>query len=534
MSLRNNETLRFGSAETSSEREIAQAGLFNQQENSLLVGFFGDKPIWYSGDGGVCLQAGARGGKLTDILSYNICSGICRGSMVILDLRAELAAISQDQTPDGKFNIYWNPRGLVDLPKDRLNPVDYANKGSPSLVSDIKVLCENLIPSSGSANAEYFEMRGREFLEAICLTLVAINSVLTLPDLYNVINLIPNGGDAWLDFAFEMSECGFSISQRVEEEIANAHAGSTSGGFQGILGELFKSVAPLSDPILMASVSPPYNFSMSQLCESDQTYQLYLMPPAEFVGTWSPVIKAIFVAGMIYKSRAPHAPRQTWIIDEAAQLSKFPLITKLFTYGAGSGIRPLAVYQSSAQMRQTGPDAETIIPSSAACRIYFAIRDIGSAEVVSRMLGMQTLEFDDELQQARSRHAKHQALQGMFNGEDPFAAGLSYAHHKQIEEHRSQQQRWLRTPDEVLNTPDDKAYVFMDGLRHPIYSDRKPYFRQKFMTGRYFPNPYHPPADHIRVKSWIGYKTLHVIKEPVPQKYAHFPQYRDGYWARLR
>ncbi len=55
-----------------------------------------------------------------------------------------------------------------------------------------------------------------------------------------------------------------------------------------------------------------------------------MMPPAEFVDAWSTVIKAMFVAARIYKSRAPSAPQQTWIIDEAAQLGQFPLIVKLF------------------------------------------------------------------------------------------------------------------------------------------------------------------------------------------------------------
>lgn len=236
---------------------------------------------------------------------------------------------------------------------------------------------------------------------------------------------------------------------------------------------------------------------------------------------------------MIYKSRAPQAPRQTWILDECAQLGAFPLVTKLFTYGAGIGIRPVAVFQSTKQMRAIGRDAETIITSSAALRIYFAIRDIESATDVSRMLGAQTLEYDDEERQAASRLAKQQAMNALLMGEDPFRAGLEYKHHSGMVDHRSKMHRLLRTPDEVLNTPADRMYLFTDGLDAAIYGHRRAYYEEKSMAGRYNPNPYHPPLDRVRVKTAFGHSWRAVITERVPSQFAHYPQYRNGLWSRI-
>lgn len=522
-----NETYRFGSARLADDTEIAAAGQFTQTDNALFYGFRGKKPLFSATQGGGLLVAGARSGKLTTCLAYNACHGIARQSMVVLDIKGEIAAISQYQVPDNKYCLYWNPLGLHGLPQNRLNPVDYIRKDSPSLVSDVKVLTENLIVSTGSAQGIYFEGRAREFVEGIILVLVEQNGVLTLPDLYRVVNLIPGGGDAWLDFGFEMSQSQYPIARRVEEEIA-ASRESASNGFQGIIGEIFRALAPLSDPILMQAVSPPYDFSMAQLCESDRRYQLYLMPPAEFVGPWSPIIKSIFVAGMIYKARSPQAPKQTWILDECGQLGKFPLIPKLFTYGAGIGIQPFAVFQNTTQMNQLGERAADLISSSAALQIYFAIRDLPSAEHLSRMLGAQTLEYDDKLQQSRAEYAKSQAAQAFINGADPFAAALTYSHQRDISELRSKQNRWLRTPDEVIQTPPDKGYAFVDGLQHPIEINRRPYFSEKWMNLRWMPNPYHPPVDKVRVKSGWGYRPHTVRNVPVPANLAHFPQYASG------
>lgn len=341
-----NEVDRFGSAGFSTANDARRAGLLNETYGSLFIGFMGKRPLFYDGMGGVTLVAGARSGKLTTCLSFIACQGFAKHNLVFLDLKGEIAAISQDQREDGKYCFYWNPVGLHGLPQHRINPFDYLTKDSPSLVADMKVVAENLIPPSGSAQGQYFENRAREVLEGIGLTLVHLNGVLTYPDLFETINLIPGNSDAWLDFAFEMNECGYSLAKRIEEEIAQSRE-TTSGGFQGILGELFKSVSALSDLLLMASVSPPFDFSMADLCESAPAKQVYLMPPAEFAQAWSPVIKSIFVSGMIHKARHPQAPKQTWVLDECGQLGKFPLIPMMYTYGAGIGIQPMGVFQTA-------------------------------------------------------------------------------------------------------------------------------------------------------------------------------------------
>ncbi|MEM0928050.1 MAG: type IV secretory system conjugative DNA transfer family protein [Pseudomonadota bacterium] len=538
MDFSDNELNRFGSAGFSDEYDLRRAGMLKASPKAVFLGFTERQAVWYHGTGGLLLVAGARGGKLRDLLAYNICNGILSDeTLVVLDMKGELAAISQDQTPDQKFCGYWNPMALHGLPAHRINPLEIYRRDSPSLVSDIKVLFENLIPLSGSANGQYFERRAREFGEGIALTLVQLHGCLTYPDLYRVINLIPGGGDAWLDFAFEMSECGFPVSQRVEEEIASSRD-SPEGGFRGILGELFKAFAPLSDPILMNAVSPhadgTFDIALADISSGPQKWQFYLMPPAEFIDAWSPVIKSVFVTLMLYKSRAPSAPRQTWVLDECAQLGGFPLVVKLFTYGAGIGIRPWAVFQSTYQMDQLGPNARNVITSSAALQSYFAVRDIDSAEAVSRRLGAQTLEYDDPGKAEQARHAKAQMMEAMLRGDDPMSAGLRYAHRKREAAIRPKQHRLLRTPDEVLNMRPDRQFIFADGLAHPIEAQRRPYFEQAFMAGRYHQNPYYHDPRGIRVKSRWGHRHMRMVREAVPARFAHYPQYRDGYWTTLR
>ncbi len=531
MSYEHNEEYRFGSASFVDETDLAQAGFFKQEKNSFFIGFHERKKLLWNGAGGVLLVAGARSGKLRDCIAYAVSSAFYDNSLLVLDMKGEIAAMFAMLADHAKPSVLWNPAGLHGLPQHRINPVDYIRSDSPSVVSDTKVFCHNILPKTGSKNGEYFEVRGRSFLEAIILTLVKLDGTLTLPRLYQIINLIPGGNDAWIDFAWEMHNAGYPIAKSVEEEIANSR-GSSSNNFDGILGEVMKAVAPLSDPMLMQSVSPPFTASMADLCGSAPMH-VYLMPPAEFIDSWAVVIKALFVAGMIYKSRAPHARPQTWVLDECAQLGAFPLVTRMFTYGAGIGIRPMAVYQSLHQMQATDDGAQNIIPASSAVQIYFGVRDYETASHLSNMLGMQTLEYDEELQQLNAEQARKRAVQSLLGGDDPFSAGMELAHQKNAARHRSKQSRLLETPDEILNMPSDKAFAFADGLDGAIEMDRSPYYKQRFMAGRYLPNPYHPPIDSVRVKSLIGHKSLRVIRSRVGSQYTHYPQFANGYAMTL-
>jgi type IV secretion system protein VirD4 len=524
------EWYRYGSARFATRSDLAASGMLRPSPSATFLGFFEGRPIWGHGDGGLLMVAGARSGKLRDVLAYNLCSGICSAStLLVLDVKGEIAAISRDQTPDRKHCHYWNPLGLHGLPQDRINPAAYLQASSATLFSDMKVFVEGLIPLSGAANASYFELNARRFVEAIALTLVRINGELTLPDLYRTVSLIPAAGKPWLDFAWEMHASGIDLCRTVEAEIAAAREDS-SGGFRGILGEMQKAVSCLSDPLLQDAVSPPYDFSLSQLC-ADQPVQFYLMAPPEMISPWSPVIKSIFTAAMIYKASAPQAPRQTWILDECAQLKGFELVEKMFSYGAGIGIRPWAIFQNVSQMDALSRNARRIIPSSAGVQSYFGLRDWDSARLVSDMLGVETLDAYDDVRQGRALRESRTLLQSVLSGGDAFKEAARLEQLIVESRHRTLLRRPLQTPDEVLNMEGDRQFIFADGLPGAIYAERAPYWTQQFMAGRYHPNPYHPPLDRVRVQGRLGPEERPVIVEHVPDVFADYPQYRSGLWS---
>ncbi|MEM7060255.1 MAG: type IV secretory system conjugative DNA transfer family protein [Pseudomonadota bacterium] len=525
---------RFNSARFSTRSEIKEAGYFEKTPTSVFAGFHGRRPLWYDGDGGIIMEAGARAGKLRDILAFLLCSGIHEGgSLAVFDPKGELAAISQNQTPDGKHCRYWNPLGLFGFPQDKVNPFGHLTRSSFSLISDLKTSVSALIPSSGAAQALYFELNARRYLEAVALILILLNGELTLPDLYHAALHLVAGGDEWLNLAYAMYRSDIPMVRSVEAEIAAARADS-SGGFRGILGEILKALQCLSDPVLLESVSPPFDFTLADLCAAEPLMQFYMMCPAELIPAWAPVIKAMFTGIMIEKARRPDAPTLTCLMDECGQFGiegGFDLVPRLFSYGAGIGLRPFAVFQQAAQMDGLGKNARKIITSSAGLQLRFGLRELDGARTASETIGQEILDHDSLLSRRQADLARRQAFRSVLDGEDPFE--IAKRLEPQIYENvfKSQFRRPVLAPETILNMPDNRLLIFGDGLPGPIYANRKPYWKVRWMAGRYHPNPYHGRQDQVQIQTFWGKRMRPVITRPVPLRFANYPQYARGTWS---
>ena len=222
------------------------------------------------------------------------------------------------------------------------------------------------------------------------------------------------------------------------------------------------------------------------------------------------------------------------LIDEAGQIGAFPMLIKLFTLGAGLGITPMAVFQSSEQMNGLGANGRSILTSSAGLQINFAARDIDDATRLSKMLGVQTLSYDNHLKQSEAAVIRREMMNGMIEGADPFQMNSRLKHLRGASVHQTKERRPLYTPDEVLNAPDGEAFMFADGVQFPIKVERRHYFEQRLWAGRYHPNPFHPPSDKVRIQTRFGARSRRVFREVVPRRFAHYPQYQSGLWSRIK
>ena len=537
-----NEKDHHGSAEWARQRDISKAGMFSRSGQNIFLGFSGRRKIYAPGQGGILTVAAPRSGKLTTQLVWNVCGkDTFNHSVLLLDPKGEIAAISQNQMWNRKRAIFWNPAALHGLPQHRINPTGHMYKHSPTLISDSQTFARDSLPLSGGSNSKFFEQQAQQTLSAICTQLAETDGVVTLPRLHEVITGIEQPSEAWLGLEYDMLHSPHAFIRRIASTLKKKHdlekqgASSDGGGTKGIITELYNSVVCLDDPILRESVSPPFDFCYSELCEdSNAAAHVYLMPPNEFLSIWSPVLKSHFTAVMIWKSRAPQARPILLIVDECAQLGRFPLITKAYTYAAGLNIRIWIFLQSLGQLKVIDDQAETIIPASAAFQCYYGVQDFDTAERLSRLIGVETRSYVDEAQREQARHAalkvKREILSGNISGE--VIADLM--HSKMALNHEQTIKRPLMTPDEILfRLRRNEMIVQADNVPYPILGNREDYYKDPSMTGFYHPNPYHPPRDRIKVPGRLLNRYLKVITEPVPQVFKHFDQYANGTWSYI-
>lgn len=529
-----NEFFRFGSAAFATEAELRRAGL--PHPSGPLLGYLNAKTLRLDSDAPIITIGGAGSGKLRDLLAYNVCGSRLDAKrwyapprLLVNDPRGELAAISiHNQVRFGRPAYCINPYGLHGLPRHRVNPWDVLRQESPTFHADVKLVVADLMPLSGSANSQYFELRGREWSEGLVKHLASSRGSITLPDLYESINAIEDPM-AWEELGLAMLNSPFGDVRRVAQEM-NSKRLDAPKEYGGIIGEIFKSLSFLSDPAIRETLSGS-DFSLEVLCKQDSI--VYNIVPAEYAAQLAPMQRAIIGAAMLYKQRHPGAPRILFVIDEAAQLGRFEALLRAYSYGRGMGIRAWSIWQDIGQVsRNYGREALSGFLGSSQTRQFFGIRDLDTARMAAEMLGTQTLEYDAVLDQAAARRNKAHIARELIDGADPFEAGLNLVQQERIATTRTKQARALMTPDEILNMPEDRELLFISGFGlRPIYAQKYPYFSRPEMAGAYMPNPYHPPANKVLLKTRRGEKWARVITERVPRHYAHLPQYESGYWS---
>ncbi|MCL6286208.1 TraG/TraD/VirD4 family protein [Ruegeria sp. 2012CJ41-6] len=146
------------------------------------------------------------------------------------------------------------------------------------------------------------------------------------------------------------------------------------------------------------------------------------------------------------KQRKPQAPTINLVIDEAAQLGRFPEIAEFYAIGRGFGLSPYCVYQDIGQIkRNLGETGAMTLSASADVEVYLGggISDLETAQHLSRKLGQQTIALDDGLTQERAARAKREIMHGtLFDGQDPIKAAMALkalnyeARHQRKQAHR--------------------------------------------------------------------------------------------------
>lgn len=527
-----NEKYRFGSARWSTTNEMRRAGLF--KKSGIFIGFRGKKRVYSDGDAPILVCAGAGSGKMASFMAYNLCSGVGKEHEVVIDLRGELAATSiQSLINTGIFCYVYNPFGSHGLPQDRMNIFDFLNPDDENLHSNALLITKNIIELSNSGSGKFFELRAIAWLQAILIAQTLRDGYVDATSLMEAINSIESDAIKWASLLEVMLNCKFDDVQSIGGEML-AKQQDNPQLFGSFTAEIYAYISFLNEPIIQKSLSDA-TFSLKAITSKTQITRIFIVIPAVYINQLKTLVKLVGIITMLYKAQSPDSPRIILYVDEAGQLGNADFLMRAFTYGRGLGLRAVALFQSIAQIKHNFyPEAVQEFMSSAATRLFFGVRDIETAKLISDMAGDQTLHYKTLKQDDAAKKKAEQIQNVLFDDADPIMAGKAYDYFDKVENTLDKQSRKLISPDEVLNMREDRAIAFLSGKNlYPIQIDKRPYYMERSMAGLYMPNPYHPPSDKVMIKAWWGTQWKKVITEPVPQQFAHYPQYANGEWKYI-
>jgi len=539
--MRFEEQYPYGSARFAQGLEIHRAF---KAKGGVPFGFAGGRKLFHAKNAGMLLIGGAGSGKFTSVLAH-LMDAPGRGGeparYAIFDPKRELRAVMEPYFASIKARVYEiNPYFTHGVQGNRLSLLSHLTPDSPRLVADARRAARTFLPEGGGGDSQFFDQKGQNWLDAMMRGLVHMDGGVSPTSLYELIGMVRSQPEAWEETAYKMAMLGEQDLIVTFDEMLDMAAESRRT-FDSVMGGISNALAFMNDPRLQAALvrTQEADFTLDVLCENtpDPVFVFFVMPP-EMTHQNAAVIRQFFSTLRTIKQMRPDAPTLNLVIDEAAQLGRFPEIAEFYSIGRGFGLCPVCVYQDIGQIRNNlGPTGAMTLSASADIEVYLGggISDLETARHLSAKLGNQTLELEDHLTQHRAERAMREAMHdALFGRGNATRTGLSMKTLDYERGHKRKQARALMTPEEILGMSHKQSLVMASGYGIPPFlADKSPYFAMPRYTGLYGPNPYFD-RDLSKVKVPGRFKrtrSLKVITEAVPSALADLPQYQNGMWS---
>jgi type IV secretion system protein VirD4 len=447
---------QHGTARWANRREAAALS----RRRGIYIGESVCGPAFFGKDGHAVTISPAGTGKGTCLAIPNLLEW--RNSTFVFDTKGEAAATTaKDRRGRGHRVICLNGWGLHTqwpwrLPQDSINVLDELDPAGKTFLDDCDWIASLCIHRTGheGGNSVFFKNAAQQALGrgyiAFCKTFEPPERQ-NLLTIHEYVNASEEGRQALWD---AMKTCGnptiSAEAYALEDSFENAAA-----QFSAVHATMKEATDWLSSEA-MQNMLRSSSFSFDELKNGGT--DIFCVIPAERLQTHSALLRLTFAMAARAMMRAPYAKKPVlFLLDEAAQLGKLDLLASGMALLRGYNAFLWPFFQNLGQIRSLyGEQAQTFL-ANAAVRIFLSVQDLETAQLVSQMCGVSTLEFEEE--DARG---------------------------ERVTVYRP---RELIKPDEVLHFPADEAFVFVQN--EPTFRMKKvPYF-QRYWPWRYQRNPFY-------------------------------------------
>jgi type IV secretion system protein VirD4 len=469
-----------GEARWAKTREVRAAGLFDNDKKGIVIGktgFINPKFLTFNGTEqgkNVICAAPPGSGKTQGLMLPNCLSW--RDSLVALDVKADCYDRSAGFRAKNGQAVYQLNFLSRDYRTHQYNPFAYVSKDKNFRVGDIEKIATYLCPNPPPPGDTFWASNARDMFRAIALFLLDSGQDCTLGALLDIVEtpeelqnfakrILKELADKKLPYTLEPQTVRdlAKIAQRPER---------THGG---IKDQLTAALAPLKNPLVRFATNAN-TFDLRRLRFDPMSIYVTVMRPD------IPVLRSIlnlFFQQLVdlnmdveYGKDPGHKYEILLALDEFAQMGRLDAVFEGVTFFRSFGIRLMALLQSPSQNRTTySVEGAKTFEQAFDCSVFFtpAARDLETADLISRLLGDQTVRASSESKR---------------KGFDT----------KQDSTSTSDQKRELWKPQEVRRMSLRKQIVIISGL-YPIYCEKIKTWKEPTLAWRIGETPLPPKMD---------------------------------------
>ncbi len=403
-------TDRHGSSRWANLSDLDQGGYLT--ENGIIVGHVRDgkndsrRSISYDGDGHALTVAPTRSGKGTTQIIPELLDH--QGALLCIDPKGENAIITAEaRERDHNQTVHLlDPWGIaadyLERPRARFNPLDMLAADSPDLVDDAMMVADALVVAEGGADS-HWSNEARALVMGLILHLVTSpeeQGQRTLGRLREILSLHPD--DFQKLVAEDMGQHGHPLAKSAANRIMQKSERELSS----VISTAQQNTHFLESPNVKESLSAS-DFDFAALKSDDAPVSVFLVLPADRLNThgrWLRLIVSMAITAMVRGGNKPDRPA-LFLLDEFAALGKLAVVEQAFGLMAGFGMQIHAILQDLSQLQDLYDRRWQTFIGNAAVLQFFGTRDLLTAEYVSKLAGLSTVErISEKTAEIRSGH----------------------------------------------------------------------------------------------------------------------------------
>ncbi|MBL4623173.1 MAG: type IV secretory system conjugative DNA transfer family protein [Immundisolibacteraceae bacterium] len=400
-----------------------------------------------------------------------------RGSLVVIDTKnGEIALICANHRINNMgrnvkvIDPWGNATDKLGIPAACFNPLDWFDINSEDSVEDAFLIADSLIMDRGVKDP-YWSDEARALLMGLILYIKSTALVMLptekkscdLAQVRRLLNLPPKKFREMVGGKFEEDEDGnLTLVQAGMAQSWNEHVQSAAARILNKAPKEFSSVLSTAQQNTHFLESPRIQKSLSR---SDFTFEdlengnldIFIVLPAGRLWIYARFLRLLINLGITSVSRFESKPNPPvyFLLEEAAALGHMGVIENAFGLMAGLGMQLHMVFQDLSQLASIYGDRwQSFIANSGVIQC-FGTRDIMTAEYLSKLCGVGTVESLSEYSAALRA--------GLFS--DPNYLSRDDSVHSRV----------LITPDEIMTMPSSAQLLILSNA-YPVICFKSAYF----------------------------------------------------------